>query len=59
MESKEFKKAQKYLGLTNAKMAERIGVSVRTIEAWRGGQRNITKPIEKLINLLLLEEIKK
>jgi putative transcriptional regulator len=52
MTKEELKAARQRLGLTQAGLAEKLGVSRRTVEAWESGRRNIPAPIEKLVNIL-------
>jgi DNA-binding transcriptional regulator YiaG len=49
----EFKDIQSLLGLTNARIAEELGVSETTIEYWRAGSRNISPRSEKTIEYLV------
>ena len=46
----KFKKARKKLGLTRREVAVRSGVSLESVRAYEGGQRNPTKA--RLIQLL-------
>lgn len=45
----EFRALQSAAGLTNKQAAELLGVSLRTVESWRSGQRGIRKPMAELI----------
>ena len=46
----ELKRIRYVLGLSTERMAERVGVSKRTIEGYEMGRRKIPKPVEMLIN---------
>lgn len=50
----EMKELQAALGMTNAQLAEAIGVSESTIVKLRGGQHPIRKPIAAAIRALTL-----
>ena len=45
----EIKNARKALKLTQKKFALLLGVSVRTVQMWESGERNISKPLAFLI----------
>lgn len=46
-----FKALQSSAGLTNAATAARLQVKLRTVEAWRGGTRNISPAMAELIKI--------
>ena len=50
----ELKQLQAALGMTNAQLADAIGVSESTIVKLRGGQHPIRRPIEMAIRALML-----
>ena len=56
MTATEFKDAQSRLGLTNAAMAKDLRVSVRTVETWRQGTRDVPGPV--IVVLALWEHYK-
>ena len=49
MTLEEFKKAQLRLGLTNAKMADLLRVSVSYVEMLRGGKRQASGTVQRVI----------
>lgn len=52
MTATEFKEAQSRLGLTNEQTAAILRVSVRTVEKWRQGSREIPGPVVVVLSLL-------
>lgn len=46
-----FKALQASAGLSNAATAAKLQVKLRTVEAWRGGTRNISPAMEELIKI--------
>ena len=53
MGADEFKEAQQKLGLTNEQASRLLRVSVRTIEKWRQGSRDIPGPAVVVFKLCL------
>lgn len=51
MTAQELKALQSSAGLTNAATAARLQVKLRTVEAWRGGTRNISPAMAELIKI--------
>jgi DNA-binding transcriptional regulator YiaG len=49
---KEIRKIRKGLNLSQAKAAEKVGVSRRSWAAWESGETVPTPPLQKLIRLL-------
>ena len=47
-----FKRIQAILSLTNARLAEVLGVSVRTVERWRSGTNPINPPVDTCMLIL-------
>lgn len=39
-------------GLTQAELAEKLGVHLRTVQKWEGAERSIPEPIVKLLAIL-------
>ena len=52
MDGSELRQIRTRLGLTQAKMAERLGVTQNTVARWERNEVRITGPMEKLIRLL-------
>jgi DNA-binding transcriptional regulator YiaG len=50
--SKKFADAQAKLGLTNAEMAEKLGVGVRTYLSWKYRERNPSKTAVELLKFV-------
>jgi DNA-binding transcriptional regulator YiaG len=50
--AKKFAAAQKRLRLTNAEMAEKLGVGVRTYLSWKYRERNPSKTAVKLLGIV-------
>lgn len=53
MTAAELKQAQVTLGLTNQQLADALKVSLRAVEMWRQGARQIPGPVEVAITLML------
>lgn len=49
MEKEELKNIRNSRGLSQTAFAEKLGVNIRTIQNWEGGQNNIPKSKELLI----------
>lgn len=52
MTSTQFRSARAALGLTQSKMAEALGVHLRTVQKWEGAERKIPEPVAKLIAMI-------
>lgn len=52
MTKDEFKAAQAKLGMTNAKTAEKLRVSLRCVEYYRAGGRKIPGPVVAILGML-------
>jgi DNA-binding XRE family transcriptional regulator len=48
----ELKQVRAYLGLTQAEMAQKIGVTRNTVARWEVGLRRIPEPIIRLVQFL-------
>ena len=57
MNSKEFKKIQKKLGLNNKEMAKALKTPPRTIDNWRGGKSRIPGAVVVVLHLLSLRNL--
>jgi len=53
MTAAELKQAQVTLGLTNQQLADALKVSLRAVEMWRQGARQIPGPVEVAITMML------
>ena len=53
MEKKEFSTARQYLGKTQSQMAQLLGVSLKAIQSFEQGWRNIPVHIERQVLFLL------
>ena len=53
MNHQQFKEAQQQLGLTNEQTSKLLRVSVRTIEKWRQGSREVPGPAVVVLRLCL------
>jgi len=51
MTREEFRALQLAARMTNQAIADRLGVSIGTVEAWRRGRRSITKHMAELIRM--------
>lgn len=49
----EFKAARQALGYSQARMAEALGVHLRTAWRWERGERAIPEPVARLIDRML------
>lgn len=56
MTAAEFKALQSSAGLSNQAAAAKLQVKLRTVEAWRGGTRNISPAMAELIKIKLNQE---
>ena len=52
MEPRELRRARAGLGLTQAQLAERLGVTKNTVARWEVGIRGIPEPTARLIGLI-------
>lgn len=52
MNKDELKSIRAILGETQASLAERLGVSPRTVENWEIGHRNIPETVARLLKTL-------
>lgn len=48
----ELKEARQSLGLTQTQLAEKLGVTLRAVQHYEGGSRQIPEPTARLIALL-------
>ena len=53
MEKEEFSTARQYLGKTQSQMAQVLGVSLKAIQSFEQGWRNIPVHIERQVLFLL------
>jgi DNA-binding transcriptional regulator YiaG len=56
MNRAEIKQARLDAGLTQRATAELLGVSIKTVQSWEGGWRNMPEPAQKLFELLMYLE---
>ncbi len=49
----EFRLLQEHLGLTNNGIADQLGCSVKAVEKWRAGDRNLSSRTVRALELLL------
>jgi len=52
VEPRELRRARAGLGLTQAQLAERLGVTKNTVARWEVGIRGIPEPTARLIGLI-------
>ncbi len=52
MTKQELKKARAALKLTQAKLADELGVNKKTLEAWEYGVNPVPAPIKKLLKIM-------
>ncbi len=55
VEPHELRRARAALGLTQAQLAERLGVTQNTVARWEVGLRGIPEPTARLIELIAKE----
>ncbi|WP_447979039.1 helix-turn-helix domain-containing protein [Candidatus Nitrospira bockiana] len=55
----ELRRRRKELGLTQAQLAADLGVTVTTVARWERGERGISEPIGRLVDMLVKERIGK
>lgn len=56
MDGKEIKDARNVLGISQTKLGELLGVSMRTIQNWEDGSRNISISAKMILNQLLQQK---
>ena len=44
---------RKWLGLSQAKLAERLGVASNTVARWERNERTISEPVARLVRMLV------
>jgi transcriptional regulator with XRE-family HTH domain len=52
MKGDELRRLRTQMGLTQAALAERVGVTPNAVALWERGERNIGEPAARLIRLL-------
>ena len=52
MTPNEIKQARQSAGLTQQALADLLGVSIKTVQSWEGGWRNMPEPMWRLFQLL-------
>ncbi len=52
MNNEQFKERRAALDLTQAALAEELGVSLRAVKHYEAGDRKVPKPVEKLLDTL-------
>lgn len=57
MTPQELRTILQHLGLTQAGAAAVLGVSERAVRAWADGFRNVPKPAQKLLRLMMSGEL--
>ena len=55
MHGKTLRTIRKRLGLTQALLAEQLGVASNTVARWERGERSIPEPVARLIQRLMAE----
>jgi len=55
MQGKEFKKLRIKMGLTQVRLAERLGVASNSVARWEQGVRAISEPMARFIKMLVKE----
>jgi len=53
MTGQELKDHRKRLGVTQAQLAERLGVTANALARWERGERRIAEPVARLVRLLV------
>jgi len=56
MNALELKNIRKEYNITQEKLAEIVGSSIRAVQSWEQGQRNIPQSAIKLLNFFLKEK---
>jgi putative transcriptional regulator len=54
----EFRRLRQRLGLTQEQVAQRLGVTLGAVSRWEHGQRRISEPAARLLQLLVDLETK-
>jgi DNA-binding XRE family transcriptional regulator len=48
----ELRRLRRHLGLSQAKLAERLGVAANTVARWERNERAISEPVARLVRML-------
>jgi transcriptional regulator with XRE-family HTH domain len=52
MRGSELRRLREQLGLSQAKLAERLGVASNTVARWERDERTISEPVARLVHML-------
>ena len=55
MTGTELRRQRRRLGLSQAALAQRLGVTANTVARWERGERTIREPIARLVRLLVAQ----
>lgn len=58
MTPEEFRATRKSTGLTQAELANRMGVALRTLAYWEAGTKPISKAMENLLGYVVQDAIR-
>jgi transcriptional regulator with XRE-family HTH domain len=52
MDGEEFKRKRHQLGLTQAQLANKLGVTATAVARWERGERSVSEPVARFLTLL-------